>query len=142
MSRRSTMWIVLGLTWVAMGFHVLFEPEMPRPWLLHTLLGPIVRSGLWIVAGLLAASLAAFTGRGMPSWADRTAVFALTIPPVIRLSSYGIDLAWAITPPNPPGEWFVAGDFFLWLGLVLALWGVARWPDDNTEGSEDDQLVG
>ena len=142
MSRRSIMWIVLGLTWVAMGFHVLFDPEMPRPWLLHTLMGPVASSVLWIVTGLLAASLAAFTGRGMPSWADRTAVFALTISPVIRLSSYGIDLALAITPPNPPGEWFVVGDFFLWLGLVLALWGVARWPDDKTEGPEDDQRVG
>lgn len=136
------MWIVLGLTWVAMGFHVLFEPEMPRPGLLHTLLGPAARSVLWIVAGLLAASLAAFSGRGMPSWADRAAVFSLTIPPAIRLTSYGIYGALAIVPPNPPGDWSALSDFFLWLGLVLALWGVARWPDDNTEGPEDDQRVG
>ena len=130
-TRRERLIYPLGVMWIARGALTLLVPEMPDAALPHQQVAIAIRSGLWIVTGLVALAFAVFR--------HNHAIPVLIIMPAAMAASYLLDAIASMTPPNPPGQMAAWPQLIYWAGLVWLLWGMSGWritrPDDGLEGA-------
>lgn len=122
--RAEGMILAAGI-WCLVGLRpIIGAPMAPTPELIHTLAPAPLRSAVWLIAALVAATTATLRK------ASGVGLGLLAVPPIITVCSYL--WSWLMSWPGSPGQgrpddWYGAAIY-----LVMLLWVVhlSRIPAD------------
>lgn len=125
--RRGQVLIAVGIGWMGMGWSVLFDHAILNDdaAILFELIANPTRARFWIATGLVAAIAGC---RREWQWLG----FALaTLMPVQRAISYLWSSIMWVVPGAPGGHLRSFGAGLFWTALVMLLWLVSTWTDED-----------